>query len=160
MNGWWRRAGAGIGAVTCAFACSPAGGSSKIAFDGPQRLGGEHVSAAELERGREVYRKLCRSCHGEQGGGDGPAASHLRVAPRDFRAAAFRYKSTPDDALPTHADLVAVIRDGRSDNGMPPWSGLPREDLDAVAHYIKTFSPRWLRTDEVAGDAEASDRTD
>lgn len=117
---------------------------------GPVELGGRTVTRAELERGREVYAKHCRSCHGEAGRGDGPAAKSLAHRPRDFHRADFVHKSTPEDTLPTHQDLVAVIRDGVPDSDMPGWSFLSGEDLDAVANFIKTFSPRWLRTDEEA----------
>lgn len=38
---------------------------------------------------RDYYRKMCVSCHGEAGRGDGPAADVLAVKPRDFAAPGF-----------------------------------------------------------------------
>jgi len=83
------------------------------------------------------------ACHGEHGGGDGPAGRALASPPRDFRSGSFVHKSTPGDALPTHADLRAVIRRGVVERGMPAWAGMSDADVDAVVHYVKTFSPRW-----------------
>ena len=105
-------------------------------------LGGKSVPAQTLNRGAEIYRLRCVSCHGPQGGGDGPAGHGLKQPPRDFREAEFKYKSTAPGALPTDEDLVAVVREGRPENGMPA-SPMPDEDLLAVVQYIKTFSPRW-----------------
>jgi mono/diheme cytochrome c family protein len=106
-----------------------------------QRLGGVEVGGETLERGRSLFTRYCASCHGNDGSGAGPAATG-GVRPRDFRAAQFVHASE-DGALPTHDRLVDVIRDGVPENGMPAWKGLRNEDLDALAHYIKTFSPRW-----------------
>ncbi len=117
------------------------GDSAIPEFEGPRNLGGEEIPAATLNRGRDLYLKLCVSCHGAKGDGQGPAASGLD--PRDFTTAQFRNKSTQGDALPTHDDLTRMIREGAVDRGMPAWNGLPEQDLDALAHFIKTFSPRW-----------------
>src|SRR5262245_53464288 len=37
--------------------------------------------APSLARGAEVYRERCQSCHGETGGGDGPAGKGLTPPP-------------------------------------------------------------------------------
>ena len=116
-------------------------------FVEPQVLAGEKISVETLNRGMELYRKYCTSCHGIDGSGSGPAARGLVIKPRDFRTGGFAYKSTPGDQLPTHEDLKEVITQGRVARGMPSWRGLRQEDLDAVAHYLKTFSPRWQSPD-------------
>jgi mono/diheme cytochrome c family protein len=36
------------------------------------------------QRGEQVYRSLCWTCHGRYGRGDGPAAQYLAVPPADF----------------------------------------------------------------------------
>lgn len=126
-----------VGALTLS-SCGPAGPPP---FTAPQELGGVLVPAETLNQGQKLFNRYCASCHGYEGGGDGPAARNLQA--RDFRAAQFLYKSTPGDELPTDADLAATIRKGRTDKGMPAWAGLRPEDIAALVSYIKTFSPRW-----------------
>lgn len=36
------------------------------------------------ERGEELYRAFCWTCHGRYGRGNGPAATHLSTSPPDF----------------------------------------------------------------------------
>lgn len=112
-------------------------------FTAPQNLGGEEISAATLNQGQLLFRRYCASCHGVEGDGAGPAGVGLEPPPRDFRSGAFLYKSTSGDALPSHEDLRESIRKGKPERGMPGWAGLRDDDLDALAHYLKTFSPRW-----------------
>ena len=38
-----------------------------------------------LERGAELYSRLCSVCHGKQGQGDGPAATGLMTPPANFQ---------------------------------------------------------------------------
>jgi len=117
---------------------------SAPAFTEAMTLGGREVSPQTLQQGRDLYVRYCVSCHGEQGGGDGPAARNLKIPPRDFRTGEFTtIPSAGEGALPSHEDLIARIRDGVPDRGMPPWKGMRDEDLSALADYIKTFSPRW-----------------
>jgi mono/diheme cytochrome c family protein len=124
-----------IGAAGC--------GDSPPQFSEPMTLGGQAVSAEVLNQGAKVYALRCASCHGNDGSGQGPSGRALQEQPRDFREADFKYKSTPDGALPTDADVEAVIRNGKVENGMPAWPGMSAEDRHAVVQYIKTFSPRW-----------------
>lgn len=42
----------------------------------------ENVKATD--KGRKIYQKLCWTCHGKAGKGDGPAAAALTIAPADF----------------------------------------------------------------------------
>lgn len=117
-------------------------GESAPRFTQPMTLGGVEVPAAVLDAGARVYEMRCASCHGADGSGNGSAGRALKVPPRDFRTADFRYVSTPGE-LPTDDDLMGTVRNGRIDNGMPAWNTLTPEDLHAVVQYIKTFSPRW-----------------
>lgn len=112
-------------------------------FSQPQTLGGQEISAETLNQGARLYQLYCASCHGDDGSGNGPAAASLDPKPRDFRTGGFVHKSTPGDSLPTHEDLREVIERGVPERGMPAWAGLRSEDLDAVAHFLKTFSDRW-----------------
>jgi S1-C subfamily serine protease len=86
----------------------------------------------DLERGLELYRRDCASCHGPTGGGDGPAAIDMIPAPTSFRdargnrispyevfnATSFGVRGTD---MPSH-------REGRS-----------RQDLWAIAFFVMTL---------------------
>jgi len=111
-------------------------------FTEPRVLGGQSVDASVLNRGAEVYRVRCATCHGPEGAGDGPGARGMRNPPTDFRAGRFRL-SAPDGGLPSDEVLDSVIREGRVEQGMPPWPGLLPEDRNAVVQFLKTFSDRW-----------------
>lgn len=104
-------------------------------------LDGREVAPEVLNNGRDLYTRYCVSCHGDSGAGDGPAARNLKFPPRDFRSASFSF--VPDGELPSHDALMERIRSGVPERGMPPWTGMREDDLDALANYIKTFSPRW-----------------
>lgn len=47
-------------------------------------LSAEANPKGDAERGEELYRALCWTCHGRYGRGDGPAAQYLAAPPRDF----------------------------------------------------------------------------
>ena len=117
-------------------------------FTGPRTLlrTGEapaEVSAEVLNTGQKLFNRYCASCHGYEGGGDGPSARSLDPKPRDFRAAQFLYSSAGEGSLPTDAELTSMIQNGVVKRGMPAWKGMNPDDLDALVSYIKTFSPRW-----------------
>ena len=118
-----------------------------------QRIGGAplEVAAEDLNHGQKLFNRNCASCHGDDGGGAGPAARNLDPKPRDFRAAHFLYASAGADELPTDRELKATIRNGVTTRGMPAWAGLRDPDLDALVSYIKTFSPRWQPQPTAAG---------
>ena len=41
-------------------------------------------NAKATEKGKKIYTKLCWTCHGKTGNGDGPAAAALTVTPADY----------------------------------------------------------------------------
>jgi len=95
---------------------------------------------AQREAGKALYLKNCAQCHGEKGDGEGYAASHLRPAPRNFTTAKFKVRTTPNGALPTHQDLVNIIRKGMPYSSMPAWPTLSDEEVSNLAYFITTFS--------------------
>ena len=76
---------------------------------------------AQRESGKALYLKYCAQCHGENGDGEGYAAPHLRPRPRNFTTGKFKVRTTPNGALPTHQDLVNIIRRGMPYTSMPAW---------------------------------------
>jgi mono/diheme cytochrome c family protein len=97
-------------------------------------------TGAQRESGKKLYLKYCSQCHGENGGGDGYAAPHLRPRPRDFTAGKFKVRTTPNGALPTHQDLVNIIRRGMPYTSMPAWPTLSDEEVSDLAYFITGFS--------------------
>ena len=67
---------------------------------------------AQRESGKNLYGKYCAQCHGDKGDGEGYATSHLSPRPRNFTSGKFKVRTTPNGALPTHQDLVNIIRRG------------------------------------------------
>lgn len=112
-------------------------------FDRPLVLGGALVQPDVLEKGWQVYRRMCVGCHGEAGDGHGDAAGELRPPPRDLRSGHFKFASVPAGELPTDDDLRRTIRQGLAGTTMAPMTRLPADEVDAVIQYIKTLSPRW-----------------
>jgi DMSO reductase family type II enzyme heme b subunit len=98
------------------------------------------AGAQEAPPGGALYQKLCAQCHGERGDGRGIAAPRLMPPPRDFTAAKFKIRTTPSGALPTDADLLAVIREGMPYTSMPGWSHLSDAQLQELVAAVKSFS--------------------
>jgi DMSO reductase family type II enzyme heme b subunit len=96
---------------------------------------------AQAADGKAIYTQRCEVCHGVNGDGNGPAADVLFPRPRDFTLGAFEIRTTPSDSPPTDDDLINVIGNGMPGSTMPAWKDvLSRDEIAAVAAYIKTFS--------------------
>ena len=112
---------------------------------------------ASLE-GHSLFTAHCAPCHGATGGGRGPAAIALSVAPRDFSRERFRYVSTLN-GVPTEEDLIQSIRFGRRYGGMPSNPQLTHSELRALARYIREIQRLgWLNVlrEEFADDEDTS----
>ncbi len=88
---------------------------------------------ARAEDGKALFDKNCKSCHGEAGKGDGPAAKALKPPPEDFATGA---KSMSE------ADIVTAIKDGKVGDKKHPAFGakLNEEQLKAVAQHVKQLA--------------------
>ena len=95
---------------------------------------------AQRESGKALYLKYCSQCHGDTGDGEGYATPHVLPKPRNFTSGKFKVRSTPTGALPTHQDLVRIIRRGMPYTSMPAWPNLTDADVSNLAYFIKTFS--------------------
>jgi mono/diheme cytochrome c family protein len=121
-------------AVLIAFLCAAPTGL--VRAQGPD-VGTE----AQRESGKTLYLKYCVQCHGEKGDGEGYATPHLYPVPRDFTTGKFKVRTTPSGALPTHQDLVNIIRRGMPYTSMPAWPNLSDQEVSDLAYFTKTFSP-------------------
>jgi mono/diheme cytochrome c family protein len=131
-----------IGGLIFSFCLATAG----LARPAAQDLGTE----AQRESGKQVYLKYCAQCHGEKGDGEGYATPHLFPRPRDFTTGKFKVRTTPSGALPTHQDLVNIIRRGMPYTSMPAWPELSDQQVSDVAHFLKTFSPDFANPENAA----------
>jgi len=105
---------------------------------------------AQRDAGKKLYLKYCSQCHGEKGDGEGPAAVHLRPRPRNFTTGKFKIRTTTTGALPTHQDLVNIIRRGMPYTSMPAWPGFSDEEVSDLAYFITTFSPDFANPEKEA----------
>lgn len=96
--------------------------------------------AAPVWAADPLYERECAFCHGSAGRGDGPAASHLRVAPADFSAGNFKLRSTPSGAMPTDDDLFGTITRGIPGSGMPSFATLTLEERRSLVRTVKELS--------------------
>ncbi|CAG1066443.1 partial cytochrome c6, partial [uncultured bacterium] len=110
-------------------------------------------AAADVEKGKDLYQRLCAFCHGMEGAGDGPAAQYLNPPPRDFTMGLYKWKSTPfDEYAPSDEDLSKMISGMRSHDPMPGWAGmngtsmpgwsdvLGNSDTADIAAYLKSLA--------------------
>lgn len=134
---------ASVALLLAAF-CAVMAGSS-VHTQGPD-VGTEEQRAA----GKVLYLKYCAQCHGENGDGNGHATPHLFPPPRDFTTAKFKVRTTPNGALPTHQDLVNIIRRGMPYTSMPAWPELSDQDVSNLAYFITTFSPDFTNPERTA----------
>ena len=105
--------------------------------------GADAQSDAKHESGKTLYLRYCSQCHGEKGDGEGYAAPHLLPKPRNFTAGKFKIRTTPNGALPTHQDVVNIIRRGMPYTSMPAWPNFTDQEVSDLADFITTFSPEF-----------------
>lgn len=93
---------------------------------------------SEPPDGHELYLAYgCAACHGNNGDGNGPAASLAHFQPRDLRYVdAF---SGPKTAEGIAATIAFGIADGRT--GMPAYPDIPKRERLAMADYILRLKP-------------------
>jgi len=88
-----------------------------------------------LAQGKSVFQINCASCHGATGHGDGPASAALNPKPRNFTEGYWKYGGGV-------ARVTRTISEGSPGTAMASFSILPLEDRVAVAHYVRSLSPK------------------
>ena len=96
-----------------------------------------------------MYLKNCAQCHGEKGDGRGLCHPASVPTPRDFTTGRFKVRTTPSGALPTHQDLVNIIRRGMPYTSMPAWPDLSDQEVSDLAYFLTTFSPDFSNAESV-----------
>ena len=134
-------------AVLLAWLCAATTGSVRVTA---QDVGSE----AQRESGKALYLKNCSQCHGEKGDGQGYATPHLYPQPRNFTTGKFKVRTTPNGALPTHQDIVNIIRRGMPYTSMPAWPTLTDQEVENLAYFITSFSPDFSNKESVPKPVE------
>ena len=83
-------------------------------------------------KGKAMYERLCSTCHGAQGKGDGPAGQMMRPPAADLTSS--KVKGKPD------ADLFQSIQNGKPPTAMSAFKGqLSDEQIHDVVAYIRSL---------------------
>lgn len=115
---------------------------SKIARLALSALAAVYLSApamaADAAAGKADFDKLCASCHGATGKGDGPTGAAFPTKPRNFADAA--WQASVDDAR-----LSKAITGGGAAVGaapfMPPFPSLKPDQVANLVAVIRGFKP-------------------
>lgn len=87
----------------------------------------------QMAAGAEIFISVCSQCHGENGQGNGPEASTVRVPPADFTDQSVM-------AAISNQDMVNVLVNGLGDS-MPAFGNMLSDDKRwAVTNYIRSLS--------------------
>ena len=91
------------------------------------------ATAANLDKGKQLFLKDCASCHGNEGQGDGVAGTSLNPPPRNFSTDSF--KLGHDDWM-----LMRTVMEGSPGTGMVGWQGrMTDQEAWTVVNYVKTL---------------------
>lgn len=93
----------------------------------------DKTNQENLDVGKSLYTKYCKSCHGKEGYGDGPKAKELEGKDNmgDFSTAEFQKQ--------TDGTLFYKITEGRDD--MPAFNKKIKDDEDRwlIVNYLRTL---------------------
>lgn len=90
------------------------------------------VQWPDLSRGRALYQRSCATCHGPQGGGDGPAARGLHPKPANFLG-----KDLSRQIFPFRA--FNSIRLGVPGTAMAGWLQLSDQDTWDLSFFVTSL---------------------
>jgi caa(3)-type oxidase subunit IV len=102
----------------------------------PSKYKNPWISTPELvAHGKELFMQQCTSCHGNEGKGDGPAASALNPHPRNFTATS----GWKNGRKPTM--VFKTLKEGLPPSAMASYATLPSDDRWALVQYVLSLAP-------------------
>jgi mono/diheme cytochrome c family protein len=93
------------------------------------------VKDPEIQKGEELFAQNCASCHGEKGGGDGPAGAALNPKPRNFKSPAAEWKNGN-----TEEGITKTLNEGIPGGAMVAYKHLKPEDMKAIIKYVVSLT--------------------
>lgn len=87
-----------------------------------------------LQKGKDLFKANCASCHGDNGEGNGSASATLNPKPRNFHSL---QGWTNGSKI---SQIYKTLQEGITRNGMASFSYLPPEDRFALIHYVRSFA--------------------
>lgn len=95
-----------------------------------------------IAKGKDLFDANCKSCHGENGMGDGPAGAALNPHPRNFHQVDGWTNGRTIDKM------YKTLQEGIIKNGMAAYEYLSPADRFNIINYIRTFADFPPVTDE------------
>lgn len=90
----------------------------------------KHPLMGNPEKGRDLYGRYCRACHGDEGEGDGVMTSLVDMKPMDHTNPVVMNEIT-------NLEMVRSIRNGKG-SYMPAWKDIiSQEEVEALVSYIR-----------------------
>lgn len=86
-----------------------------------------------INKGKELFAANCKSCHGEQGNGDGSAGAALNPKPRNF------HQKDGWTNGRKFSDMYKTLQEGITKNGMAAYEYLPPADRISLIHFIRSL---------------------
>jgi len=92
------------------------------------------MNDGSVRQGRQVFIRMCVTCHGMDGKGETDMGDTLKAPPSDLTNGEWKYGGTD-------GEVMTLVRDG-TELGMPAFSEqLKEQRLWQVVHYLRTIGP-------------------
>ena len=89
---------------------------------------------ALIEKGKDLFKTNCASCHGDNGTGDGPAALLLNPKPRNFTVLSGWKNGSKI------SQIYKTLEEGVPGSGMASYNFLSPADRFALIHYVRSLA--------------------
>ncbi|MEO5968978.1 MAG: c-type cytochrome [Bdellovibrionia bacterium] len=112
-------------------------GPLMAAVESKSKIAKPWISSPELiAHGKELFAVQCATCHGAEGKGNGPAASALTPAPRNFTQTE-GWKNGRKVTM-----IFKTLKEGLPPSAMASYATLPADDRWALSHYVASIGTK------------------